>query len=244
MSQFPAFLDASLPPAFHHRYFKKVCCANKDAFSFRDVTPITTAFFSSFDSALQHLDVVLDTEKDEDLLPALVRVRLFLNKYVCFSQEECALLVRIKQALCATVIALNDASSPSAFAARLRAHQQAVMEAVFAFVTDLLSCFALNEECSALFEGEIWTLASSCTRVMTTMQCCGTPRFSWSRIAMRFYKNMNRIHAQNAFTIDEAMYNSLTLTLNSIITTILEEYCQDSSLHTHLLYRIYQSIQT
>ena len=29
---------------------------------------------------------------------------------------------------------------------------------------------------------------------------------------------MNRIHDQNAFTVDEAAFNSLTLTLNSQIT--------------------------
>ena len=244
MSQFASFLDAALPHAFHHRYLKKVCCADKDAFSFRDATPVTTAFFAAFDAALQRLAAALEAEQDAELIPALSHVRLFLNKYVCFSQEERDLLVRVKQALCALAIALNDPSSASAFAARLRPRQQEVMEAVFAFVTDLLSCFALNEECSVLFEGEIWTLASSCTRLMATMQDCGTPRFSWSRVAMRFYKNMNRIHAQNAFTIDEAVFNSLTLTLNSIITTILEAYCQDSSLHTHLLYRIFQSIST
>lgn len=57
---------------------------------------------------------------------------------------------------------------------------------------------------------------------------------------------MNRIHDQNAFTVDEAAFNSLTLTLNSQIMEVLEEYCKEAPCyrHNHLLARIVKSIST
>ena len=57
---------------------------------------------------------------------------------------------------------------------------------------------------------------------------------------------MNRIHDQNACTVYEAAFNSLTLTLNSQITEVLEEYCKETPCyrHNHLLARIVKSIST
>ena len=57
---------------------------------------------------------------------------------------------------------------------------------------------------------------------------------------------MNRMHEQNAFTVDEAVFSSLTLTLNSLITEVLEVYCKEASPyhHNHLLARVVKSVTT
>lgn len=179
VSEIEAFLAAPLPAPFLHRYLKKVCCSRKDAFSFRDDTPLTTTYFAAFDASLHALCEVAEKEGEgEELVERLTRAGIFLNKYVFFSQEERELLVRIKQALCRLTIALNDASIVRESVVALRTRQDELLFHVLCFVTDLMSCFALNEECTSLFEGELWTLATSLSRIMKLHPDWGIPRFS------------------------------------------------------------------
>ena len=156
-----------------------MCCSRKDAFSFRDDTPLTTTYFAAFDASLHALCEVAEKEGEgEELVERLTRAGIFLNKYVFFSQEERDLLVRIKQALCRLTIALNDASIVRESVVALRTRQDELLFHVLCFVTDLMSCFALNEECTSLFEGELWTLATSLVRIMKLHPDWGIPRFS------------------------------------------------------------------
>lgn len=67
-----------------------------------------------------------------------------------------------------------------------------------------------------------------------------------NRIVIRCYKYMNRIHDLNGYTIDDSIYQGLTLLFNSLILSYIKTYLQtpSSQRNSFLLCRIFSTIST
>lgn len=138
------------------KYFKKVCQL-ENGFEFHDETPITSSYYSYLHSAVASLKTALTGEDVQPFLMGISSVSCLLNRFVGLTGEEQKELTDVTKSVGALLLAVKGASSPTILSDACK-QEEKFTPAVMSFIASVLSIYPLNQDMTALFESEIWTI--------------------------------------------------------------------------------------